>query len=119
MKKTLLFAAMAASLSLTACKKETPQTLELDSKKMEFAKGNDTKSFNITSNMKWKIEALGLETAIGANIGEGEWYTVEPVFGEGNAKITITSKENSEGGKATLKIKFGNNEEKSVELSQK
>jgi hypothetical protein len=119
MKKAFMFAAMAAVLTMASCGKDSQDSqIEVRPTKLEFAKGVDSKSFDITSNTKWKIEAPGLNVALGANVGESEWYTVEPVFGDGNAKVTVTSKEKSEGNKATLKIKI-DDKEKSIELIQK
>lgn len=115
-----VFLLLSAVLLFTACTKSNHTKLEVDNKVLEFAAGEDTRYFNITSDEKWKIEADGLTEGLGANFGWAGWYTVEPVYGEGNAKITIMSKEGSKGNNATLKIKtISDHQEKVVELSQK
>ncbi|WP_373735158.1 BACON domain-containing protein [Bacteroides heparinolyticus] len=105
-------------LFLLSCSEEkTPQTLEVDKTKLHFPIGTVSREFSITTSGEWIIEATGMVPLFGPNRGDADWYTVEPIGGKGNAKITVTSKEKTAGNAATLKIKY-DGKEKIVELQQ-
>ncbi len=113
---SLLFL-LSISVLLSCSKEEKPQILEVDKTELQFPSDAATREFTITTTGNWKIEAIGLEPYIGVSMGVADWYKVEPVSGEGNTKVTVTSKEGTAGKTATLKIKY-DGKEKTVELKQ-
>jgi|LSQX01.2.fsa_nt_gb hypothetical protein len=104
-------------LLLSCSKEEKPQTLEMDKTELHFPTGTAGCEFNITTTGEWIIEATGMTPLFGPNKGDASWFTVEPVGGTGNAKVTVTSKEETAGNMAALKIKY-DGKEKIVELKQ-
>lgn len=103
---------------LSSCGKEDkPQLLDVDKTELQFPTGVAGRTLNIATTGEWRIEAPGLSPYIGINKGDADWYTVEPMWGVDNAKVTVTSKEGTAGNKAILRIKY-DGQEKTVELKQ-
>ena len=106
-----------AACSLVSCSKNDSQKLEVNKEELMFTAGSATREFTITTTGDWEIEADGLEPYIGGNKGQTNWYTVEPIGGNGNAVITVISKEETEGNISTIRIKY-DRKEKRIELRQ-
>ena len=104
-------------LLLSCSKEEEPQILEVDKTELHFPPSTADREFNITTTGEWIIEATGMTRLFGPNKGDASWFTVEPVGGIGNTKVTVTSKEETAGNMAELKIKYVG-KEKIVELKQ-
>ena len=107
----------SVAIFLSCSKDEEPQILDVDKTELHFPAGTASREFNITTTGAWKIEATGLSPYFGPNKGDADWYTIEPMVETGNAKVTVTSKEGTEGNRATLRIKY-DGKEKNVELKQ-
>lgn len=105
------------SILLSCSKEEKPQVLDVNKAELQFPTGASTREFNITTSGDWLIEANGLEFLYGGNMGRADWYTVEPLGGKGDTKVAVTSKEETAGNTATLKIKY-DGKEKTVVLKQ-
>ena len=112
----LLVLFFAACLPVS-CSKNDSQKLEVSKEELMFTVGAATREFTITTTGDWEIEADGLEPYIGGNKGQTNWYTVEPIGGNGNAVITVISKEETAGNISTIRIRYGR-KEKRVELRQ-
>ena len=103
---------------VSSCSKdEKPQTLDVDKTELHFPVGIASRDFNITTTGLWKIEATGLSPYFGPNMGDAEWYKIEPMVETGNARVIVTSKDGTAGNRATLRIKY-DGKEKIVELKQ-
>lgn len=102
---------------MSCSKEEKPQVLDVNKAELQFPAGTATREFTITTTGDWLIEANGLEPVFGGNMGHADWYTVEPLRGKGDSKVTVTSKEETAGNTATLKIKY-DEKEKTVVLKQ-
>lgn len=113
---SLLFL-LSVSVLVSCSKEEKPQVLDVNKTELQFPAGVSTREFTITTTGDWLIEANGLEPLFGGNMGRADWYTVEPLGGTGDTKVTVTSKEETAGNTATLKIKY-DGKEKTVVLKQ-
>ena len=76
--------------------------------------------FSITASGEWYIEADGLERYLGSDKGSTEWYSVEPIAGNGGVKVTVALIEDSPTAQAaaTLKIIGQNDKQITVKISR-
>ncbi len=94
-------------LSFSNCSDNDAMKLEVDKPEVVLSVDNPQVEFNIIANSEWSINSPGLQLAFGPNTGSTEWYTITPVVGEGNAKITIEAKGESATNEVVLAIKSG------------
>lgn len=91
--------------------------LNIDQHELTFQVGIDSMSFEITTSEEWTITSPELSQALGANNASTDWFEITPVFGTGNAIITIITKAESTNNSSVIYIKYGK-QEKSVTLTQ-
>lgn len=97
-----------------SCSKDSDsdKTLDIDIDIVTFQPGGDTKSFNISTIEEWYVTCAGLDIAYGANFASTNWFDISPVYGVGNAQISITTKSDSHNNSIVLHIKYGKKEKK-------
>ncbi|MDR1169475.1 MAG: hypothetical protein LBK97_01410 [Prevotellaceae bacterium] len=79
----------------TSCNKkeiEEKETLSVDKTELIFMQKDESTDFNISSSGEWHIDAEGLEGYYGTNMGDVKDFTIAPVTGNGNTKISVTLK---------------------------
>lgn len=96
-------------ISLFSCSKDNDAdiTMEVDQSTLTFQPGVETKSFEITTSEEWNITSAELSHSFGGNFAETDWFRISPVYGTGNATITITTKEDSKNNNMELRIEYG------------
>ena len=69
-----------------------PDILDIDNRSMEFASGNGSKSFKITSNTSWTVTS------------NKNWCSVSPTSGSGDRSVTVSVDENTSTSSRTATI---------------
>ncbi|GAF03076.1 BACON domain-containing protein [Saccharicrinis fermentans] len=106
-------------ISFFSCSKDSDPgiTIEVNQSTLIFQPGAETKSFEITASEEWNITSAELSHSYGGNFAETNWFRISPVYGVGNATITITTKEDSKNNNIELHIEYGN-QAKTITLIQ-
>lgn len=81
--------------------------MEVDQSTLTFQPGVESKSFEITTSEEWNITSAELSHSFGGNFAETDRFRISPVYGKGNATITITTKEDSKNNNIELRIEYG------------
>jgi hypothetical protein len=96
---------------LTSCDKNenveqmTNDKVSVDKTELAFTQKDENKVFNLSCMDEWHLEADGLSVYYGTNMADVKDFTIEPVAGKGNIKITVTLKnELTESYIADLKV---------------
>ncbi len=99
MKLNKLIAVAAAVLALAACNKQEDPELLTSAPSLTFESAGGMQTFGINSNVDWTITVAD---------GDG-WVTVNPMSGEGNETVTVTTSayEEAAGRSARLTISGG------------
>ncbi len=99
--KHLLFAAVAAVFTLSACEQEKPTLgVSVDPATVSFDKDGGSYEVKIKTTDAWSLSGLP--------DGEDPWLVVTPESGSGNATVKVIAKSNSgKSRKATVTVKSG------------
>ena len=98
--KSILFAAVAALVTLSACKKEVqvPAGLTVDQSAVKFTATGGTQVVKVTSSDPWTLTVP--EAA-------KEWLTVQPTTGgKGTTEVTLTAGAREGKGRPAVKLNF-------------
>jgi hypothetical protein len=111
-KLTLLLVIGIFSVVFTSCDKEDkPEDIKIgvDETELSFTQKEEIKEFNISYPDEWHLEAEGLELYICPDMADVKDFTVAPVWGKGNAKVSVTLRnEITESYAIDLKVVGGN-----------
>jgi hypothetical protein len=92
---TLFLIACLISATFVSCNKkevEEKETLSVDRTELILMQKDESADFNISSSGEWHIDAEGLEGYYGPNMGDVKDFTIAPVTGNGNTKVSVTLK---------------------------
>ncbi|MDR1168078.1 MAG: hypothetical protein LBK53_04195 [Heliobacteriaceae bacterium] len=92
---TLFLIACLISATFVSCNKkevEEKEPLSVDRTELILMQKDGSADFNISSSGEWHIDAEGLEGYYGPNMGDVKDFTIAPVTGNGNTKVSVTLK---------------------------
>ena len=120
MKKELVIIAIAmfSTMLFTRCGEEQDDALvyhlSVDKTALVFTAEVTSQIFSITASGEWYIEADGLESDLGSYRGSTDWYSVEPISGNGGVKVTVALIGDAQATQATATLKIIGQNDKGV-----
>ncbi|MDR0734001.1 MAG: hypothetical protein LBF08_08115 [Dysgonamonadaceae bacterium] len=113
----LTIVAVLCFLPVSCDKKEDirDDNISADKTELIFSEtDNENKEFNISCDGEWHLEADELSLYYGVNMASIRDFTIEPVFGKGNTKMTVALKDErpeiTENYEVDLKVVGGSNQ---------
>jgi hypothetical protein len=89
----LMVAAVLCFVLAGCSKKDEVKKIDevtVDQTNLTFTQKGDSGEFNVACTEEWHLDAVGLEVLLGPDIATIKDFSIGPVGGKGNAKITVT-----------------------------